>query len=111
MVFIPNFSFSNPATPDVKVATCGEIIEDPDVHYVNPKKKNSDDPTCSVMIKPSPSICQIRLDIISLNLSDPVWSHSSDENLCLDDVFSVNAGPGSVAYPGICGDNAGQHCT
>ncbi|EDX09783.1 uncharacterized protein LOC6737360 [Drosophila simulans] len=58
---------------------------------------------CSIVVTPpDSSICQLRVDFLSLSLAPP-----SGDGFCSTDALTITGGASQV--PSICGENAGQH--
>ncbi|XP_023210216.1 uncharacterized protein LOC111613128 [Centruroides sculpturatus] len=85
--------------------TCGGVTKQNETVFVNPNYpsvENGTD-TCQVTIEKLENICQVRLDLIEFNLSQP------DENgQCTTDSFMVRTTVGA-RLPIMCGVNKGQH--
>ncbi|KAH8257033.1 hypothetical protein KR038_001735 [Drosophila bunnanda] len=58
---------------------------------------------CSIVVTPpDSSICQLRVDFLSLSLAPP-----SGDGFCNTDALTITGGASQV--PSICGENSGQH--
>ncbi|KAH8364232.1 hypothetical protein KR084_004434 [Drosophila pseudotakahashii] len=58
---------------------------------------------CSIVVTPpDSSICQLRVDFLSLSLAPP-----SGDGACSTDALTITGGTSQV--PSICGENSGQH--
>lgn len=96
--------------------TCGEVIQKTGMHFVNSETKihsiidddESEHFQCSVMVEIPKEICQLRVDLLSFNMSQPTLDDSNRTH-CNEDLLIIDAGPQTV-YPKLCGENNGQHC-
>ena len=56
-------------------------------------------------------ICWLRLDFETFNIDGPTNSQEDATTGVCKDTFTVTSSTSSIAYPVICGENAGQHST
>ncbi|CAL4098461.1 unnamed protein product [Meganyctiphanes norvegica] len=89
------------SSPIVLTASCSETNGDNNTHFVNPPSPHNG--LCTLAVNHlDDNICQVRLDFIELELSEPEM-----DGQCVKDVFLVTGGISSP--PLICGYNSGQH--
>lgn len=83
--------------------TCKATSSLNNTHFVNPSASNTELGACTLTINHmNDNICQMRLDFISLELSQPDTNGN-----CATDFLAVTGGVSDV--PMICGSNSGQH--
>ncbi|KAK7065389.1 hypothetical protein SK128_015790 [Halocaridina rubra] len=85
--------------------SCGTSTTYDNTYFVNPGFPSADTGTgrCTLTVnRASSNICQVRLDFIDFELSQPDVNGE-----CLTDFLTVTGGTSTV--PMICGSNAGQH--
>ncbi|KAG7155783.1 hypothetical protein Hamer_G022111 [Homarus americanus] len=86
--------------------TCSQSSNYNNTYFVNPSYSGTDtgtDGACTLTInRVNSNICQIRLDFLNFNLSQPDINGN-----CNDDFLTVT--PTTSTVPRICGDNDDQH--
>ncbi|XP_019878189.2 uncharacterized protein LOC109606059 [Aethina tumida] len=85
--------------------TCGQSSSYNNTYFTNagfPNPISSGGRCTMTIIKCNQDICQVRIDFLSLTLSQP-----NPTGVCSTDALQITGGAGPV--PIICGENSGQH--
>jgi len=95
------------------ITTCGKTATVNNTYWGNPGYSStySTAGQCSLTVKTSSNICQVRLDFVNFVIADPDGTAgaaaSGTATQCLTDMFTVSGQSNNV--PGICGTNTNQH--
>ncbi|KAL3183554.1 hypothetical protein MRX96_033662 [Rhipicephalus microplus] len=90
--------------------SCGGSIRSNNTAFRNPEFPGEfrQSGLCSAEVLFGREVCQLRLDFVHFSLAGP-RVNGPRAGLCDDDVFTVATNLGSIPYPTLCGENAGQH--
>ncbi|KAK4310986.1 hypothetical protein Pmani_017480 [Petrolisthes manimaculis] len=84
--------------------TCGQQSKSKVTYFTDSRANATSLSSCSVIIHKAHNICQLRLSMVELELSEP-----NAEGVCVDQYLQITGGDKQMFR--ICGTNTGQHWT